>query len=284
MYSNIGNEYVAGVRHALPHDELASGLWDQLDTIPSPTSYLPRLAESRLQAWEERLGRHDRLRVGLVWSGNPKHGNDHNRSLLLRALAPIFDIDATFVSLQKDPRPADKATLLERTDIVDLTAHLTDFTETAALIACLDLVITVDTSVAISPPLLDVRPGFCCPTRQIIVGCSIATTALGIQARVCSARPKPATTAKCSNGYETRCSRLLLPNKPAADNAARGRRDFLSPRNQLKTIDKTSNSRSILFTRSVGSPSTRLTIACKMPIAAAAMSGVNDHPARASLL
>jgi tetratricopeptide (TPR) repeat protein len=120
----------------------------RLDAIPSPTSYLPRPAESRVQAWEERLGRHDKLRVGLVWSGNPNHANDHNRSLPLRALAPIFDVDATFVSLQKDPRPADKTTLLERTDIVDLTAHLTDFTETAALVSCLDLVITVDTSVA----------------------------------------------------------------------------------------------------------------------------------------
>jgi tetratricopeptide (TPR) repeat protein len=119
-----------------------------LDTIPSPTSYLPRPEKARVQAWEDRLGPHDRLRVGLVWSGNPKHRNDHNRSLPLRALTRILDADATFVSLQKDPRPADKATLLERADIVDLTAHLTDFTETAALMTCLDLVITVDTSVA----------------------------------------------------------------------------------------------------------------------------------------
>jgi ADP-heptose:LPS heptosyltransferase len=52
------------------------------------------------------------------------------------------------VSLQKDPRSVDKAILLERTDVVDLTAHLTDFMEAAALISCLDLVITVDTSVA----------------------------------------------------------------------------------------------------------------------------------------
>ena len=59
----------------------------------------------------------------------------------------LLDIDATFVSLQKDPRPDDKA-VLERTGIVDLTAHLTDFVETAALVSCLDLVITVDTSVA----------------------------------------------------------------------------------------------------------------------------------------
>jgi tetratricopeptide (TPR) repeat protein len=120
----------------------------RLETIPSEISYLPRPAEARLQAWEDRLGPHDRLRVGLVWSGNPKHGNDHNRSLPLRALSRILDADATFVSLQKDPRPDDKALLLERSEIVDVSAQLTDFADTAALINCLDLVITVDTSVA----------------------------------------------------------------------------------------------------------------------------------------
>ena len=120
----------------------------RLDTIPSERSYLPAPAPSRVQAWEERLGRHGRLRVGLVWSGNPDHSNDHNRSVPLRTLSRILDVDAAFVSLQKDPRPGDAAVLRERTDIIDLTAHLTDFTETAALVSCLDLVITVDTSVA----------------------------------------------------------------------------------------------------------------------------------------
>jgi tetratricopeptide (TPR) repeat protein len=119
-----------------------------LETIPAPASYLPTPAGDRRQVWEDRLGPHDRLRVGMVWFGNPKHRNDHNRSIPLRSLTRILDVDATFVSLQKDPRSGDKEILLERTDIVDLTAHLTDFMETAALIACLDLVITVDTSVA----------------------------------------------------------------------------------------------------------------------------------------
>jgi tetratricopeptide (TPR) repeat protein len=119
-----------------------------LETIPAPTSYLPTPAEDRRQVWEDRLGQHDRLRVGMVWSGNPKHKNDHNRSIPLRTFSSILVADASFVSLRKDPRSVDKAILLERTDIVDLTAHLTDFMETAALISCLDLVITVDTSVA----------------------------------------------------------------------------------------------------------------------------------------
>ena len=73
-------------------------------------------------------------------------------------LAPILDVGAGFLSLQKDPRPDDKAFLVTRPEIVDHTAQLTDFAETAALISCLDLVITVDTSVAHLAGALD------CPT------------------------------------------------------------------------------------------------------------------------
>ena len=119
-----------------------------LETIPVPASYLPAPAEVRRQVWEDRLGHDGKLRIGLVWSGNPKHKNDRNRSIPLRMFSGILDADAIFVSLQKDPRPDDTAVLRERTDIVDLSAYLTDFSETAALVSCLDLVITVDTSVA----------------------------------------------------------------------------------------------------------------------------------------
>jgi ADP-heptose:LPS heptosyltransferase len=63
-------------------------------------------------------------------------------------LIPLLDTDATFVSLQRDPRPGDRVVLSERGDIRDFTADLTDFSETAALMSCLDLVITVDTSAA----------------------------------------------------------------------------------------------------------------------------------------
>jgi tetratricopeptide (TPR) repeat protein len=131
-----------------PLSSLPLAFGTRLDTIPSGLSYLPAPAESRVQAWENRLGPHDRLRVGLVWSGNPKHRNDHNRPIPLRTLSRILDADATFVSLQKDPRPADREALLELPGIIDVTADLTDFAETAALLRCLDLVITVDTSVA----------------------------------------------------------------------------------------------------------------------------------------
>jgi len=131
-----------------PMSSLPLALGTRLDTIPSDISYLPAPAESRVQSWEDRLGSHNKLRVGLVWSGNPNHSNDHNRSVPLRTLSRILDVDASFVSLQKDLRSGDEAALREWTDIIDLTADLADFNETAALVSCLDLVITVDTSVA----------------------------------------------------------------------------------------------------------------------------------------
>jgi tetratricopeptide (TPR) repeat protein len=127
----------------------------RLETVP-PDDYLPRPAEAQVQAWENRLqasllqtslGPRTRPRVGLAWSGNPNHTDDHNRSVQFQKLLCLLDLDVAFVSLQKDPRPDDRAHL-EKTGIVDLTAHLTDFSETAALMSCLDLVITVDTSVA----------------------------------------------------------------------------------------------------------------------------------------
>jgi len=130
-----------------PLSDLPLAFATRLQTIPAAPSYLSP-PQTRVREWQARLGAHDKLRVGLVWSGNPAHGNDRNRSIPLTMLSPLLDIDARFISLQKDPRPADQAVLRERTEIVDFTAHLADFSDTAALIACLDLVITVDTSVA----------------------------------------------------------------------------------------------------------------------------------------
>jgi tetratricopeptide (TPR) repeat protein len=131
-----------------PISSLPLAFGTRLDTIPSAIPYLPSPATSRVQAWEDRLGPRTRLRVGLVWSGRPSHMNDHNRSIPLHAFSSLFDVDATLVSLQKDLRPNDAALLRQRGDIIDLTADLTDFTETAALVSCLDLIISVDTSVA----------------------------------------------------------------------------------------------------------------------------------------
>ena len=59
----------------------------RLETIPASPSYLPPLPQARLSAWQDRLGAHDRLRVGLVWSGNPLHTNDRSRIQVGRSSA-----------------------------------------------------------------------------------------------------------------------------------------------------------------------------------------------------
>jgi len=144
---SASNKWPAFEMHC-PISSLPLAFRTRLDTIPSATSYLPPPATSQVQAWEDRLGPHTKLRVGLVWSGSPTNTNDRIRSIPLRTLSGILDVDATFVSLQKDLRSDDREVLRERSEIIDLTGHLTDFAETAALVCCLDLVITVDTSVA----------------------------------------------------------------------------------------------------------------------------------------
>src|SRR6187551_2388266 len=122
----------------------------RLETIPSTTGYLSAPAQ-HVTTWQSRLEGKPRPRIGLVWSGNPGHERDRERSIGLRALVPLLDsvgADVTFVSLQKDVRAEDAALLRDRADILDYGDSLEDFSDTAALISQLDLVISVDTSVA----------------------------------------------------------------------------------------------------------------------------------------
>ena len=117
-----------------------------LDNIPSATPYLS--VGSLAETWKVRLASVNSPRVGLVWSGNPDHSNDRNRSMQLKVLLPLLDLGARFVSLQKNVRPADQAILDQRNEILDLGPELESFADTAAVISHLDLVISVDTSVA----------------------------------------------------------------------------------------------------------------------------------------
>ena len=118
----------------------------QLATIPSAVPYL-RASPQAVMDWATRLGPKRRPRIGLAWSGRPTHKDDLNRSISLGALLPLLDIDATFVSLQQDVRTDDAMVLKERSDLLHFGDALRDFSDTAALISNLDLVISVDTSV-----------------------------------------------------------------------------------------------------------------------------------------
>ena len=118
-----------------------------LDTVPASGGYL-RPDSERLMKWGWRLGPKRALRVGLVWSGDPAHRNDHKRSLPLKTLLAYLPNGYEYISLQKDVRESDRANLAARTDIRDMGQALADFSETAAACAEMDLLITVDTSFA----------------------------------------------------------------------------------------------------------------------------------------
>ena len=116
-------------------------------SIPAQVPYLGADAQRRSK-WHTRLGTKVRPRVGLVWSGNIDYKNDHNRSIALRNLENLLSLEIEYHSLQKEVRPGDKSALVEFKGIHSHERELHDFVDTAALIAELDLVITIDTSVA----------------------------------------------------------------------------------------------------------------------------------------
>jgi hypothetical protein len=86
--------------------------------------------------------------VGVVWAGNPAFQNDLNRSVPLEQLMPLLACGAKIVSLQKDLRTNDWQFLAAHPEILHLGAELNDFSDTAAVVAALDLVVSVDTAVA----------------------------------------------------------------------------------------------------------------------------------------
>lgn len=119
-------------------------------SIPATSPYLSATVE-KIAMWEERLqqAKCTGLRTGLVWAGRAEHQNDRNRSASLVALTPLAGLDkVSFISLQKGDGEQALADAPPGFDILPCGALLNDFTDTAGLVAALDLVITVDTSVA----------------------------------------------------------------------------------------------------------------------------------------
>lgn len=119
-----------------------------VETIPNKIPYFFS-DQFKKNYWERKLAyASNSLKVGLVWSGSKDHKKDHDRSLRLEQLAPILDLPITFYSLQKEVREQDKITLSKFDQIQQYHEELNDFSDTAAMVDCLDLVISVDTSVA----------------------------------------------------------------------------------------------------------------------------------------
>ena len=98
--------------------------------------------------WDERLGSTDALRIGFICSGNPKHLNDAARSLNMATFLRALPDGPEYHLLQKALRDTDLAAVTRRKDIVTHHDDISDFADTAALCKKMDLVISVDTSVA----------------------------------------------------------------------------------------------------------------------------------------
>ncbi|MDB5871490.1 MAG: tetratricopeptide repeat protein [Ramlibacter sp.] len=120
-----------------------------LESIPAPSPYL-HAPQEKVAVWRERLAPwQGKFKVGLAWSGSQQQVNNNNRGVHLTELMPIIGMPGVqCFSLQKGDAGVFSDIAVDPRQLVDLTAQWTDFTDSAAMLENLDLVITVDTAVA----------------------------------------------------------------------------------------------------------------------------------------
>ncbi|MSM40288.1 MAG: tetratricopeptide repeat protein [Geobacter sp.] len=117
-----------------------------VENIPATVPYL-RQSDEKMAEWRRLLAAWQGMKVGLAWAG--RNFPDPGRTCPFHNLAPLFEIPGiTFISLQVDLGREDARAAADRLPLVDLADRIHDFADTAALMANLDLVISIDTSVA----------------------------------------------------------------------------------------------------------------------------------------
>jgi tetratricopeptide (TPR) repeat protein len=138
----------------LPMMSLPLHLGIRLDTIPAKAPYVTP-DSAAVAAWGKRLSRFAGMKVGLVWGGAPRGHDPQLQAADRRRSIPLSDLTSllataglTFVSLQKGEPATQFGSVAPELRPLDLMEDVVDFHDTAALVANLDLVITVDTSVA----------------------------------------------------------------------------------------------------------------------------------------
>jgi len=116
------------------------------EMLPLATNYISPLAADEV-VWQTRIQDSSKLNIGVVWAGRPAYSADAKRSMGFANLQPLFDIaTVNWYSLQVGLSQGDPSKA--GVDVVELHPYLNDFADTAAAIARLDLVITVDTATA----------------------------------------------------------------------------------------------------------------------------------------
>ena len=140
-------ESVKGIDFHIPLMSVAKITFEKWKNQPSQVPYL-RVPDRKLALWKERLGEKTEPRVGFVCGGNPLHQNDSGRSMNMAALLEALPVGPSYHVLQKEFREVDEAAIKGRPDIARHDHDIEDFADTAALCANMDLIISVDTSVA----------------------------------------------------------------------------------------------------------------------------------------
>jgi tetratricopeptide (TPR) repeat protein len=132
----------------VPLMSLPGLLGTDLDSIPADIPYL-QTDPDRLTIWQWKIPNSGRFRVGVAWRGSDGYKRDSIRSPGLNPIRPLFECTGCdFYSLQKDGGDADLVTAGLAEAVTDIADGFVDFADTAAAIACLDLVISADTAVA----------------------------------------------------------------------------------------------------------------------------------------
>jgi hypothetical protein len=116
-----------------PAGSLPRALRTDVSSIPADVPYL-RASEAHIAKWRERIDRLPQPRIAVAWAGSADHVNDRNRSLQLRQMAPLFALNASFVSIQRDLRAADAGELTRQPALMHVGDALADFDDTAAVV------------------------------------------------------------------------------------------------------------------------------------------------------
>jgi len=130
-----------------PMASMPKAFGTRIGTIPHDVPYLSA-DRARVEQWETRFAGDANIKVGIAWAGSPAHQNDRARSCKLIDFAPVTAVGGvTFYSLQKGPAAEELKSAPADMKIIPLGHELNDFGDTAALLSCLDLLISVDTSI-----------------------------------------------------------------------------------------------------------------------------------------
>ena len=123
----------------------------RIDNIPAPVPYL-HADRDRVAQWTERLAGlvpQGFRRIGVIWAGRPTHNNDRNRSAQLADFRSLFNLPGVaLLALQKGPKTGQAGEYYGRAPLVNIGAEIEDYDDTMAILENLDLLVTVDTSVA----------------------------------------------------------------------------------------------------------------------------------------